>query len=707
MAKKKETPVESQMTLKESALLLRAKKNVEKDFEAEDHNFTAGKEDLQFCNNEGHWHPQILSERNQAGRPSLMFNLLVPFIRDVQGEQRQSRPHTKVKPVDAQATKSNAEIKEGYLRNRKYKCKADNAYDTAFGQQLRGGFGCYRILTEYENDDGFDQTFIIESVPNQFTVLFDRNAKQWHKNDGEHLTILSYFDKTSFEKKWPGVTPSSFSSSSKVWYPSKDKFTVAEYYEKEHFEEAIYQLSDGNVVKKEDIPEGVEKKVGSLFPDGRSIVKKRKADKYKIYRWLLCGHAALEGPTEWPCKYWGVIPVDGDEIVVDGKTHKRSLIRFSKDSLRAYNMSRCTELEALSMVPKSPIQGTAAMFEGYEEQWDNAVKATYSRLIYNPDPMMPGMKPERLFGLDPSYVGAIAQSSMQAKEEIRQTIGPNILLPRSSSGGIPDISSTALGKWQAAGDVSTYVFVDNLQRAIEWGDLVCVELMKRIMDTERIITIRKMDGASQEVPINKKVINPQSGQEVTINNMTVGEYGVETTLGPSYSAQRAALADAMLRFVQTIPNIAAGTADILAGMLFDVSQSGQEAGGSTGGSLEAFVKRVKKLNIKSGAIDITDLKPEELREFLPVLMKPRPIPPPLLAKMKVDIAKAAKLMADAEKSMAQTGTIRADMEKEIFNMLAMLGMIALSPQQQQPPPVQAQLPGQMPGGGMTPSTPGI
>ena len=463
MAPKKEKKVVSEptMTLAQSELLARAKKNVEKGLKHEKDNFDKSEEDLKFCDNEDHWNSRVLGERNAAGKTSLTFNHMVPFIRDVIGEQRESRPHSQIKPVNKKATKQVADIMEGHLRNRKHECKADIAYDNAFGQQMRGGFGDYQIRCDFV-ENGFDQTFIIKPLQNQFSVVFDPNAIEWHKNDGEWMALLTYFDRTTFEKKWPGVTPSEFSTTNRAWYPEKDKFCVAEYYEKDHTKETIYQLSDGTIVKKDEIPGEVERRIiGAEWPNPQynpldpnsppmmRIVKKRKVDNYKIMRHLLCGHAVLEDPIEWPCEYWGVIPVDGDEIVIKGKVRKRSLIRFAKDPQRAYNMSRSCELDAIGQVHKAFVQGTATMFENYEEQWDD-LKGTYSRKNYNPDPMMPGSKPERFSSIDPSYIGAVAQSSQQAKEEIRQTIGPNVLLPRGA-GGNPRCFGYGIGEMAVRG----------------------------------------------------------------------------------------------------------------------------------------------------------------------------------------------------------------------------------------------------------------
>ncbi len=678
------------LSLKDIDLLARAKRRLEEGYNAVKHDFETSTEDLKFCNNEGHWDERVLARRQAAGSPCLVFNHSVPYTRDVIGEQKESRPHTIVKPVGSGATQDVAKILEDHLRNRKQECRADDAYDIGFGQQLRGGFGNIAINTEWTPGKTFNQTFVVKPILNQNTVIFDDNAEEWHKNDGEWMVVLSEIDREVLEDKYDAPI-TDFDGKNKQWYPTKSKATVAEYYEKEYYNKFLYQLNVGTVLGEDELPEGVEKKIGFKWPNANydptnpnsvesiEIIKKRKIKDFKIMRSLLCGHKVLEQPSEWPCKYWRVVPIDGDTIIIDGKIIRHSLVFFSKDSNKAYNMSRCTEIEALTMVPKASVWATPAMVDGHEEQL-NDVENTYVYKLYNPDPMMPGMGPHTITGIDGTFISAIAQSSLQAKEEIRQTIGPNVLLPRAAN-SLPSVSGSALSQWTKEGDVATYIFRDNLQKSIEQSDRVCVALMQRILDTEQTITCRKMDGSIYDVVVNERILDPATNEVITQNDLTVGEYTVETSMGPSYASQRAEIGDKMLLFVQTIPALASATADLLASMLFDMSQAGQ---GMSGGILDAFVKRVKRMNLQSGVITVQDLSEEEKKEFTDIINRPPAQPSPeMVAKLRTETARAMELATKAQKNIAEAGSIKAETSQQIIQLLTSLGQMAMMPQMSQ------------------------
>ena len=697
-----EETIKSEMSLTDSALIARAKARREDGEDAMRHNFDAATVDLKFCNNEDHWNAEVKADREEAGLSCLVFNDALPYLRDVKGEQKQSRPHTTIKPIGSGATSEVATIKEDYLRARKFDCKADEAYDHAFNQQVEGGFGYFSIVTEFE-PGSFDQRFAIKPILNQNAVIFDQNAEEWHKNDGEWMMRISHMDKEVLEKKYgPPVTD--FDDTDKAWYPLKNQVTVAEYFEKVHFQKTIYQLNTGEVFEKKnlELPEGIAARVGAEWPNPEydpatvkpslatfKIVKTRKVDDYKIYRYLLCGHKVLEPKEEWPCKYWPDIPVEGEKKVIGGRIYFKSLIWAAKDAIKAKNLSRCTEIDTLAMVPKTPLGATPAMMEGFGDLYDNSHKRMTSWLPYNPDPMMPGAKPAPLSAIDPGHIQALVQSSMEAKEDIRSAIGPNTLLPRAAN-AMPVTSGTALSRWQKEGDIATFIFQDNLQKAIEWGDLVCVELMARIMDTERTITCRKGDGSSYDVKINEEKADPGTMQVVKSNDFLAGDYTAETTLGPSYTAQRAEIGDKMLLFVQTIPSVAAATADLLASMLFDMGQTGQ-----SGGILDEFTKRIRRLNFKAGMIDPSDLKEEELKDYQELIaerQKPPEMPPDAMAKLRTETARAMKLAAEAEKAMADTAQIKAGTSQQLMEQLmqqiTLIGQMAMGPQAQPTPEPQ-------------------
>ena len=83
------------------------------------------------------------------------------------------RDSGKVIPADDNADPEVAEIYNGMVRHIEYISDADVAYDTACENQVSYGEGYIRILTEYCDDDTFDQDIKIARIRNSFSVYMD------------------------------------------------------------------------------------------------------------------------------------------------------------------------------------------------------------------------------------------------------------------------------------------------------------------------------------------------------------------------------------------------------------------------------------------------------------------------------------------------------------------------------------------------------
>jgi hypothetical protein len=107
----------------------------------------------------------IRKQRELDGRPCLTVNKLPAFIRQVVNDARQNKPAIKVSPQDSNADPHTAEIITGLIRNIERSSDADTVYDIALDCAVTGGFGYFRINTEYACDDSFDQNIVIQRSP--------------------------------------------------------------------------------------------------------------------------------------------------------------------------------------------------------------------------------------------------------------------------------------------------------------------------------------------------------------------------------------------------------------------------------------------------------------------------------------------------------------------------------------------------------------
>jgi hypothetical protein len=530
--------------------------------ELDDLRFMAGSPDNQW-----QWPADVLATRGAVqgqtinARPCLTINKLPQHVRQVTNEQRQNRPSGKVIPADDKADVEVAAIYDGMVRHIEYMSDADVAYDTACENQVTYGEGYIRILTEYCDEDSFDQDLRIGRVRNSFSVYMDPMSQDPTGADAEWCFITQDITKQEYERDYPDAAPLSSILASGVgdqylsqWL-TEDTLRIAEYFYYKH-EEATLNLYPGNQSFFDGSPEDKNMKEMGLKP-----IKSRRVDRKKVMWMKTNGFESLE-EREWAGKWIPVVRVIGNEFEVEGQIYISGLVRNAKDAQRMYNYWTSQEAEMLALAPKAPFIGYGGQFEGYEMQWKTANTTNWPYLEVNPDVTdgMGAVLPLPQRAAPPLPQTGLIQAKMGASDDIKSTTGQY----DSSLGATSnERSGRAILAREKQGDTGTYHYVDNLARAIRHITRQLVDMIPKIYDTERIARIVGLDGEVDMVKINPQQPNPVNEiRDVNtgiliekIYNPGVGRYDVVVTTGPSYMTKRQEAMDAMSQILQGNPQL--------------------------------------------------------------------------------------------------------------------------------------------------------
>jgi len=530
--------------------------------ELDDLRFMAGSPDNQW-----QWPADVLATRGAVqgqtinARPCLTINKLPQHVRQVTNEQRQNRPSGKVIPADDKADVQVAEIYDGMVRHIEYMSDADVAYDTACENQVTYGEGYIRVLTEYCDEDSFDQDLRIGRVRNSFSVYMDPMSQDPTGADAEWCFITQDITKAEYEREYPDAAPLSSILASGVgdqylsqWL-TEDTIRIAEYFYYKH-EDATLNLYPGNQSFFEGSPEDKNMKEMGLKP-----IRSRRVDRKKVMWMKTNGFESLE-EREWAGKWIPVVRVIGNEFEVEGQIYISGLVRNAKDAQRMYNYWTSQEAEMLALAPKAPFIGYGGQFEGYEMQWKTANTTNWPYLEVNPDVTdgMGAVLPLPQRAAPPLPQTGLIQAKMGASDDIKSTTGQY----DSSLGATSnERSGRAILAREKQGDTGTYHYVDNLARAIRHITRQLVDMIPKIYDTERIARIVGLDGEVDMVKINPQQPNPvneirdvNTGVLIEkIYNPGVGRYDVVVTTGPSYMTKRQEAMDAMSQILQGNPQL--------------------------------------------------------------------------------------------------------------------------------------------------------
>jgi hypothetical protein len=536
--------------------------------EAESENRKAWIDDVRFARLGEQWPDGVKRQREIDGRPCLTINRMPAMLRQVVNDARQNKPAIKVHPVDSGAKRETAEILNGLIRNIEYTSNADVAYDTALDHAVTGGFGYFRIDVDYACDDEFDLDIKICRIANPLTVYGDENSTAADSSDWNKAFITELYTEREFEKRWKGAEKSNWESSYRDLpdgWRDNELVRVAEWWTREEVPAKLLKLSDGMVLYVEEYMRIKD----ILDAQGITVVGERDTKTNKVKQKIISGAEVLE-ENEWAGKYIPIVPVYGDEVMVEGKRHWISLTRWAKDPQQMFNYWRTASTELVALAPKAPYLGPKGAFNTDANKWATANNVSYSYIEYD-GAIMPQRQP---FAGPPA--GAL-QEALNASDDMKSTMG---IYDAALGARSNETSGRAILQRQRESDTATFNYIDNLSRAIRHAGRVMVDLIPKVYNAPRIIRVIHEDGSNESVPINQpftpdQAKSPQAQayeagktQETVdgltrIYDVTTGKYDVTCEAGPSFSTKREEAAAQMMELGRMFPPMMQVAGDLL------------------------------------------------------------------------------------------------------------------------------------------------
>lgn len=557
------------------------------------------------------------SKKARGLRPCYEYNKVRQHIRQVTNDQRQNRPAIKIRAVE-EGDKDTANTLQGLVRNIESVSNAERAYDTAFEIAVAGGFGGWRVVAQYADDDGFDQELRIKEVRNPFSLYLDPGAQEWDRRDALFGFVTEILSESEFKVRYPDAKISSFDGDAdwaNQWF-FDEKVRVCEYWYKKPYTKTICLLSNGETVDKAEVAPVLDELAAEK---GVTIVREREVQCMKVYQCVVSGAEVLSKPVEWKGKFIPIVPVWGDLVNIEGRDLFSGMVRFSKDAAKGYNFTRTMAVESVANAPKAPWLVTPKHLEGgLQKIWDEANVENFPYLPYNPDPNVPGGRPMREPPPDvPASLIALAQLD---NDDLKATMGQfDASLGKQSN----ETSGKAIIARQREGDNANFNYIDNLGRAIKYTGEILVDLIPHYYDTPRTIRILGEDGSEEYAELYGETTDQQTGQAVKVNDLSRGRYDVTVTVGPTFATQRMEAAELLTNIMQSAPD----TAPILA----DLVVKNMDGPGTDEAS-----KRLRRLAIKNGLVPPTDEDREDEQA--------NPTPPNPLAELEM---RQKKLEGDA------------------------------------------------------------
>jgi hypothetical protein len=529
-----------------------------------------------------HWPEDIDRIRKEANRPTLTINRLIQPKRQITNQQREARPGIQINPVDGGADVASAEVRQGLIRNIETNSDADVVWGTACNDQVDMGRGWMRIVTEYASADAnpnelseaiFQQEIRLKRIRNMFSVYPDPGCTEFDYSDGKFLFITDHLLWEDYEDKYREVsslTKASLGDHRAVgdaaphWLDSEG-VTVAEYFYVETVKETIALVEipppagspEGTpaqrlvIPKPKDVPEGVK------VLNERDIM--RRQVKWCVINAIevLEGNDDLTEGRDFPCRWIPVVPVLGDEVIVDGKVDYRGLVRDAKDQNFAYDVQVSSMVELIALTPKSPFMGTVEQFEGLEDIYSTLNVKNYAMLPYKPA-MHNGqlLPPPQRLQFEPA-IQAVVLAAQHFDGDIKATTGFH---DASLGERGPQESGRAIMARQRQGEIGNSLYMDNLGRAMRHVGRILLDMIPRIYDAPRVERILGADDQSKTVGLHAgqspgAVASLQREGVAQIYDLTSGRHDATISIGASFQSRRQETAEMMTQAISANPSL--------------------------------------------------------------------------------------------------------------------------------------------------------
>lgn len=529
--------------------------------------------DIKFANadpdNGWQWPNDLRVNRETDKRPCLTINEVRQHNLQIVNDAKQNKPSVKARPAGGKASYEAAQVFEGIIRHIEYISKAQQAYDVATRFQVEGGYGVWRIVTEYLDNDTFDQEIFIRTIDDPFSVYFDPDAKEPDKSDSRFAFVFDDMTRDDFEDSYPEYknrVPRTALNNNEGWL-DEDHVRVVEYFRRTKRQDRLVHMvvpETGKVglVRASKIPKEIMDRV---IDDPSS--KHRIIEETTVECFLIAGDEILERQI-WPGKYIPLVPLIGEEMKIEGRLERKGHTRSMKDAQRMSNYWYSAGVEQVALQGKTPWVGSAAAISGLETYWRTANTVNHSFLPVNHkdedgNPIPPPQRAQ-----PPELADAYVKGMALASDKMRAVSGQY-----QSEMGAPsnEKSGKAINARQRQGDTATYHFIDNLGISIGMTGRILIDLIPRIYDTpDRVIKIMAEDGAEDEVSINP---NSQlaymeqrgaQGQAVRrIFNPNVGRYEVMADIGPAYASRREEAFNAYSQIIALNPALVQMIGDLM------------------------------------------------------------------------------------------------------------------------------------------------
>jgi hypothetical protein len=606
--------------------------------------------DRRFCSLAGAQWEGPLGQQFE-NKPRFEVNKVHMAVQRIINEYRNNRIGVYFVSKEGEEYDKLADTCAGLYRADEQSPTAEEAYDNAFEEAVMGGFGAWRLRTEYKNEEDpeeDEQRVCIEPIFDADTsVYFDLGAKRQDKADAKRCFVLTSMTYDAYKAEWnddPSTWPKTITRSQFDWYTPSVVY-VAEYYVVEEVSQQIRIYRDFSGKEESLGPDELDEEE-EMLATGWKEVRRKKVKTRKVRKYIMSGAKILEDCGYIAGKNIPIVPVYGKRWFVDNVERCMGHVRLAKDAQRLKNMqlSKLGEIAALSAVEK-PIL-LPEQVAGHQLMWAEDNLKNYPYLLINPITDANGNTAPGgpvAYTKPPSIPPSMAALLQLTEADMQEILGS----PQQGDKMVSHLSGKTVELIQQRLDMQTFIYMSNMAKAVKRCGEIWLSIAKDIfVEQGRKMKSVASNGKMEPVELMKPVVN-EEGEIEYENDMSDADYDVQVLVGPSSQTKRGATVRA-LTDMMTLTQDPEMTQVLSAMAMLNMDGEGVE-------DVRDYFR--KKL-LRMGVVRPTDTEAQEMAVEAQNA-QPDPQAQYLQAASEEAIARASKAQADSILAVARAEEARA------------------------------------------------
>jgi len=495
------------------------------------------------------WDDSILKSSQLAYRGE--FDVLRKAGRQILSDLSANPVQVDFTPLN-ETREDSAELADGLYRAGLQKNTSIEAFENAETENVVSGIGAWLLYTKYESQNVDNDKQVILRKPifeANNTVFWDPQSKLLDKSDARYCSVLTAYSEDGYknlikeltEEEIDNIDADSFKhpehSFTFPWIGGEGKkIYVTSFYHIKEINDTILTMEDpfGETLdlQESDLMDIMD----DLLDEGYSIISEKKIKRNVVTKYIASGREIIKS-EKIAGQHIPVIPCYGEHAVIEGEEYWEGITRLAKDPQRLRNFAFSYMGDILSRSPRQKPLFWPEQIQGFEDMYsESGIDNSYPYMLINRKtadgeelpPMPIGVMPEQ------PMPTALPLVLAQTKEAVTDVANPGI----PDKVAQPDISGKAVQKLEARIERQSMRFQTHMKHAKRRDGEVWISMASEVIDTPRKVMVELSDGTKKETQVMDTIIDKETGDLVTINDLRRAEFEVFSKIGPSYSSQK-------------------------------------------------------------------------------------------------------------------------------------------------------------------------